>query len=112
MNTGKSAYVLDQYSNASTFVASTQFNDTVCCGIDTVNTGKSAYPSWIEVLDQYSNASTFVISTQPNDAVCRGVDIVNTGKSCSSIIWTNLINNLLFFSAKQTVIRPYYNKCV
>ena len=49
--------VLDQYSNASTFVTSTQLNDTACCGVETVNTGKSAYPSWIEVLDQYSNAS-------------------------------------------------------
>ena len=34
--------VLDQYSNASTFVTSTQLNDTVCCGVDTVNTGKSS----------------------------------------------------------------------
>ena len=73
--------MLDQYSNVSTFVTSTQLNDTVCCDIDTVNTGKSAYLSWIEVLDQYSNASTFVTSTQLSDTVCCGVDTVNTGKS-------------------------------
>ena len=73
--------MLDQYSNVSTFVTSTQLNDTVCCGVDTVNTGKSAYTSWIEVLDQYSNVSTFVTYTQPNDIVCCDEDTVNTDKS-------------------------------
>ena len=81
--------MLDQYNNASTFVTSTQLNETVCCGVDTVNTGKSAYPFWIEELDQYINylGIQFKLPCTPRTIFFHGCQIahlyLNAKRRCS-----------------------------